>query len=141
MIYWLEAFKRLERLLEPHFSCGLSLIWTCEKPFSERRTKVSSTIIFRSGCFFANGGVIRTNDPLGQEKIVQIHHLLNDLVVLFNTHHMTKALNTLRAEGFQINEEDLAHISPYAQYGINLIGGYQVDLKRKLDPLALELST
>ena len=136
-----RGFQELGKAVRTTFFLRFISDMDLRKTIQRETNKSEQYNNFSKWLFFANGGVIRTNDPLGQEKIVQTHHLLNDLVVLFNTHHMTKSLNTLRAEGFQINEEDLAHISPYAQYGINLIGGYQVDLKRKLDPLALELST
>lgn len=94
---------------------------------------------FSGWLFFGNGVVIRHNDLFDQEKILKYHHLVSNLVVLFNGHHMTKALESLKQEGYSIILEDLKHISPYNGYGINLLGSYQPDLKKKLEPMALTL--
>ena len=102
---------------------------------SRETNKVEQYHEFLQWITFGNGGIIRSNDPIEQEKMIQYQHLVSDLVVLYNTHHMTKAINALRQEQYQIVEEDLAHISPYNRYGLRLIGDYRVDIERKLEPL------
>ena len=95
--------------------------------------------------YFDTDPAIKLNDPEGlswvlqQEKIIKYHHLVTALVVLFNTHHMTKALASLKKEGFPIIKDDLKHLSPYHKFGINLLGNYQPDLKRNLEPIATTL--
>lgn len=84
---------------------------------------------------FGNNGTVRSNNPIDQEKMIQYRHLVSDLVILYNTHHMTKSINALRDEGYPIVDEDLAHISPYNLYGLRLIGDYRVDVKRELEPM------
>lgn len=94
---------------------------------------------FLDWLFFGNGGVIRENNRFNQEKIVKYHHLVSALVVLFNTHHMTKALESLRKNGFPINKDDVKHLSPYHTSGINLLGNYHPDLSKPLEPIKTEL--
>ena len=79
--------------------------------------------------------MLRSNDPVDQEKLIQYQHLVSDLVILYNTHHMTKAINSLREEGYPLVEEDLEHISPYNLYGLRLIGDYRVDIQREMEPM------
>ena len=79
--------------------------------------------------------MLRSNDPVDQEKLIQYQHLVSDLVILYNTHHMTKAINSLREEGYPLVEEDLEHISPYNLCGLRLIGDYRVDIQRELEPM------
>lgn len=102
---------------------------------SRETNKVEQYHEFLQWITFGNGGTIRSNDSIEQEKIIQYQHLVSDLVILYNTHHMTKAINALRQEKYTIIEEDLVHISPYNRYGLRLIGDYRVDIKRELEPL------
>ncbi|MCP4256875.1 MAG: Tn3 family transposase [Ketobacter sp.] len=95
---------------------------------------------FMDWLFFGNGGIIRENDRIEQDKIIKYHHLVSSLVVLYNTHHMTKALDKLREENFSINMEDVKHLSPYMKSGINLLGNYHPDLKKRLEPIMTELA-
>jgi len=134
-----RGFQELGKAIRTVFFLRFISDMDLRKTIQRETNKSEQYNDFSKWLFFANGGVITSNDPFAQEKTVQIHHLVNDLVILFNTHHMTKALNELRAEGYEVNKEDLAHISPYAHYNINLIGGYHVDLKRKLGPLITDL--
>ena len=49
--------------------------------------------------------------------------------MLYNVHHMGKALENLKQEGFPLIEEDIKHLSPYQKFAINLLGYYQLNLK------------
>ena len=60
--------------------------------------------------------------------------------MLYNTHHMSKALDKLREEGLDINLEDLKHLSSYGKSGVNLFGDYHPDLKKRLEPIMTELA-
>ena len=77
--------------------------------------------------------------PLEQEKIVQYNHLVSDLVILYNTYHLTRILSDLKKEGYPVVKEDLAHISPFHNYGINLLGSYNLDVERDLEEIASKL--
>lgn len=90
---------------------------------------------FSNWLFFGNNGVIRHNDRFEQEKIIKYHHLVSNLVMLYNVHHMGKALEKLKQEGFPLIEEDIKHLSPYQKFAINLLGYYQLNLNRPLEPI------
>lgn len=94
---------------------------------------------FSSWLFFGNGGVIRHNERFDQEKIIKYHHLVSSLVILFNSHHMSKILDKLKREGFPFSKEDIQHLSPYQKFGTNLYGQYHLDLEKVLEPIRKEL--
>ena len=54
--------------------------------------------------------------------------LLVDAVILWNTVHYQEALDGLRAEGYPVNGEDLAHLSPTRYAHVNPYGRYRFDL-------------
>jgi hypothetical protein len=49
-------------------------------------------------------------------------------VVLFNTRYMDAAVNQLRADGFDVRDEDVARLSPFVRHHINMLGRYSFQL-------------
>ncbi len=47
-----------------------------------------------------------------------------NVIVLWNTIYMDAALNQLRAEGFDVRDEDVARLSPLGFDHINMLGRY-----------------
>ncbi len=46
-------------------------------------------------------------------------------VVLFNTRHMDDAVTHLRADVFDVRDEDVARLSPFVRHHINMLGRYR----------------
>ena len=66
--------------------------------------------------------------------------LVLNIIVLRNTLYIDAALDQLRAEGFQVNQEDVARLSPLVFEHINMLGRYAFSvpdavLRGKLRPL------
>ena len=62
------------------------------------------------------------------------------MIVLWNTIYMEAALNQLRAEGFEVKDEDVARLSPLLHEHINMLGRYSFSVpeavaKGELRPL------
>ena len=62
------------------------------------------------------------------------------MIVLWNTSYMEAALNQLRADGFEVKNEDVARLSPLLHEHINMLGRYSFLVpdavaKGKLRPL------
>lgn len=53
--------------------------------------------------------------------------MLNALV-LFNTRYMDTAVTRLRADGFDVRDEDIARLSPFVRHHINMLGRYSFRL-------------
>ena len=64
----------------------------------------------------------------GQEDQLGSLGLVVNLVVLWNTVYMDAALNQLRAEGYEVKPEDVAHLSPLSFGHINMLGRYAFTL-------------
>jgi hypothetical protein len=48
--------------------------------------------------------------------------------VLFTTRYMDAAVSQLRADGFDVREEDVARLSPFVRHHVNMLGRYSFQL-------------
>lgn len=49
-------------------------------------------------------------------------------LVLFNTRYMDAAVTQLRADGSDVRDEDVARLSPFVRYHVNMLGRYSFQL-------------
>jgi TnpA family transposase len=77
---------------------------------------------------FGHDGVLADNDPEVQEQLVKFNELLANLVIYQFTLDITAAVNQLVAEGFEVDREDLAIVSPYQQGKLRRFGDWVLDL-------------
>ncbi|MFE5192016.1 Tn3 family transposase [Streptomyces sp. NPDC056628] len=73
---------------------------------------------------FGNRGIIADNDPIEQEKAMKFNALLTNAVIFHNALDIAEIVRQLLDEGWEIDPEDLAHISPYLTEHINRFGEY-----------------
>jgi TnpA family transposase len=78
--------------------------------------------------FFANEGHVRKRQPEEQTEQALCLNLLTDAVILWNTVRYGEILEELRSEGFPVNDEDVAHLSPTRYGHVNPYGRYRFDL-------------
>jgi len=78
--------------------------------------------------FHGKRGELRQRYRYGQEDQLGSLGLVVNLVVLWNTVYMDAALNQLRAEGYEVKPEDVAHLSPLSFGHINMLGRYAFTL-------------
>nr|WP_285441103.1 Tn3 family transposase [Streptomyces sp. ISL-21] len=52
----------------------------------------------------------------------------SDALVLFNTRYMDAAITRLRADGFEVRDEDVSRLSPFVRHHINILGRYSFQL-------------
>ncbi|MEV4530417.1 Tn3 family transposase [Streptosporangium sp. NPDC049304] len=86
--------------------------------------KVESFNRFSQWIGFGNRGVIADNDPTEQEKAMKFNALLTNAVIFHNALDIAEIVRQLLEEGWEIDPEDLAHISPYLTEHINRFGEY-----------------
>ena len=97
-----------------------TLARACCRIGEPRRSGVGSvTAAVRSSRAVTAGGM---EDQIGALGLV-----LNALV-LFNTRYMDAAVNQLRADGFDVRDEDVARLSPFVRHHINMLGRYSFQL-------------
>jgi hypothetical protein len=73
---------------------------------------------------FGNRGVITDNDPVEQEKAVKFNALLSNCLIFHNTLDIAQAARELQAEGWKVEAEDLAEVSPCLTEKITRFGEY-----------------
>ena len=74
--------------------------------------------------FHGKRGELRQRYREGQEDQLGALGLVVNVIVLWNTIYMDAALNQLRAEGFDVRDEDVARLSPLGFEHINMLGRY-----------------
>lgn len=62
-----------------------------------------------------------------EDQLGALGFVLNALV-LFNTRYMDAALEKLRADGFEVRDQDVARLSPFTRHHINMLGRYSFHL-------------
>ncbi|MEU0341326.1 Tn3 family transposase [Streptomyces bobili] len=86
--------------------------------------KVESFNRFSQWVGFGNQGVIADNDPVEQEKAMKFNALLTNAVIFHNALDIAEIVRQLLEEGWEIDPEDLAQVSPYLTEHIKRFGEY-----------------
>jgi Tn3 transposase DDE domain-containing protein len=76
----------------------------------------------------SGGGVLAGNDPGHHEKIVKFNEPLASCAIYSTTVDLTRAANTLTADGWHIDPGDLATITPYITTAIRRFGDWVLNL-------------
>ena len=78
--------------------------------------------------FHGRSGQLYQRYQDGMEDQLGALGLVLNAVVLFNTRYMDTAVNQLRADGFDVRDEDVARLSPFVRQHINMLGRYSFKL-------------
>ena len=78
--------------------------------------------------FHGKRGELRQRYREGQEDQLGALGLVVNAIILWNTLYMDAALDQLRAEGFDVRDEDVARLSPLGYEHINMLGRYAFTL-------------
>ncbi len=78
--------------------------------------------------FHGKNGQLYQNYHEGMEDQIGALGLVLNAIVLFNTRYMDAALTQLRADGFDVRDEDVARLSPFVRHHINMMGRYSFHL-------------
>ncbi len=102
--------------------------------------KGESLHALRDFLFVADKGVIRRKQEEAQTNQAGCLNLITNAVVVWNTMYMQAALDQLRTEGYPMQEDDLAHLSPARFEYVNPYGKYafpinEVSERQGLRPL------
>ena len=86
--------------------------------------KGESLHALREFLFVADKGVIRRKQEEAQTNQAMCLNLITNAVVVWNTVYMQAVLDSLRAEGNAVEEDDVAHLSPARFEHVNPYGKY-----------------
>ncbi|MFF8916221.1 Tn3 family transposase [Streptomyces sp. NPDC015032] len=64
----------------------------------------------------------------GMEDQIGALGLVLNALVLFTTRYMGAAVTQLRADGFDVRDEDVARLSPFVRHHVNMLGRHSCQL-------------
>ena len=67
------------------------------------------------------------------QKLVKWAHLAANLIILHNVNEMTRVLDELESEGYELSATAMAGLSPFRMGHLNRLGLMLVDLNRAAD--------
>jgi TnpA family transposase len=91
----------------------------------ERRHRLARAV------FHGRSGELRQKYREGQEDQLGALGLVVNIIVLWNTLYMNKAIEHLRATGIEVRDEDIERLTPLGYEYIRLIGRYDFTLRTK----------
>ncbi|RZL14715.1 MAG: hypothetical protein EOO62_04730, partial [Hymenobacter sp.] len=92
-------------------AAGAPIIWT----------RLHALCVF---LWLGNDRLIRRKQEEAQQEVVGALNLVTNLVVLWNTVYLQQVVQTLRAEGVEVRDEDLSRLLPARYKHINRLSKY-----------------
>jgi hypothetical protein len=95
---------------------------------------IESYNAFAKWLAFGGEGVIAENDPDEQQKRLRYNDLVASAVILHNVVDMSRILAQLKAEGYNVRDEDRNFLSPHLTGCIKRFGDYTVNMAKPPEP-------
>lgn len=131
-LYW--AFKELGNVVRTVFLLRYISDNAMRRQITVTTNKSENYHEFGDWAAFG-GEVLPVNDPVEQEKRVKYNDLVSNCIILKNVVDMTQALLHMYAEGYPVNSQTIARLSPYRTEHIRRFGMYWFDPdKIEVDP-------
>ena len=130
-----QAFRELGRVVRTTFLLDYISDMELREQITATTNKVEAYNGFSKWLFFGGDGVIADNDPEEQEKVIKYNDLVANAVIFQTVVDQTRILRMLKEEGFSINREDVATLSPYVTSHIKRFGDYIIDSNAIPEPI------
>lgn len=88
---------------------------------------------------FGDDGTITENDRLEQRKSVKYTHVVANCLIFYTVAQLSRALAQLHDEGYPLDPEAVAALSPYRTAHLDRFGHYTLDLTQMPEPLEYDL--
>ncbi|WP_373538752.1 Tn3 family transposase [Chamaesiphon sp.] len=88
---------------------------------------------------FGGEGVITSNNREEQRKMIRYNHLVANCLIFYNVFEISRILNELRQEGYPLDTDAVATLSPYWTQHVNRFGVYDLNLDRCPPPIDYDL--
>lgn len=129
-----RAFRELGRVVRTLFLLRYISESDLRQTIRAETTKIESHNDFLDWINFG-GTVIKSGDPVEQEKQVKYTSLIANAIMLHNTVDLTNVLADMAAEGMTTTPELIASLSPTIRDQIRRFGRYDVDMNEQPPPL------
>jgi TnpA family transposase len=124
-----RALQEYGRLIKTLFILRYLESEDYRRQINAQLNKGESLHALREFLFVADKGVIRRKQEEAQTNQAMCLNLITNAVVVWNTVYMQAVLDSLRAEGRSIEEDDVAHLSPARFEHVNPYGKYVFPLE------------
>lgn len=129
-----KAFSELGRVERTMFLLEYMADTTMRQHIRAETTKVEAYHAFTDWLAFG-GPILRSGDPVEQEKRIKYRDLVANVVMLQNVVDMTNVLHDLQRDGVLITPELVAGLSPYLTEHLKRFGHYSLDMEAPPEPL------
>ncbi len=129
-----KAFRELGRVVRTLFLLRYISETDFRQTIRAETTKIESCNAFLDWVGFG-GTVIKSGDPVEQNKQIKYMNLVATAIVLHNVVDMTDILENLVAEGHPITRKHIACLSPYTREHIRRFGQYSLEMEEVPEPL------
>ena len=103
-----------------------------QKRITVQLNKGEALHALRRDVFIANQGRIRQRHQEDQLNQAACLNLVVNAITVWNTVYMQAAIEQLQSEGYELNEDDVKHLSPARSEHINMYGKYYFNIEEGL---------
>jgi hypothetical protein len=128
------AFRELGRVERTLFLLGYISDPQIRRTIRAETTKIESFNDFLDWITFG-GPVIKSGDPVEQEKQLKYASLVANAIMLSNVANLSQVISNMAADGAKVTPELVAPTSPYIRKHIRRFGKYDLDMDDLPDPL------
>ena len=128
----IRAMQEYGRLIKTNFILRYLCDPELRRQIHRQLNKGETLHSLRRYLMVAHEGQIRKRYPDDQLNQAHCLNLVTNAVVVWNTVYMWEAIEQLKREGRQIDEEDLKHLSPARHEHINVYGRYFFPVKEEM---------
>ena len=129
-----RAFRELGRVERTLFLLRFVSSAAARRTIRAETTKIEAYNDFLDWVTFG-GPVVKSGDPVEQEKQLKYASLVANAVMLSNVADLTQALSDMARDGHPVTPELVASTSPYMRRHLLRFGKYTLDMDRLPDPL------
>jgi TnpA family transposase len=128
------AFRELGRVVRTGFLLRYLSDADLRQTIQAATNKSEAFNRFIRWVFFGGEGPIASNNRTLQRKRIKYSHLIANCLIFHNVHAQTRILHQLVQEGYPIDEDILARLSPYLTAHVNRFGHYILNFQRQVPP-------
>ena len=125
-----KAFRELGRVIRTIFLLEYISQPKFRREITAMTNKVEAYQGFAKWFFFGGDSIINTNDREEMEKRIKYNDLVANAVIFHNVVDLTNILQQLKREGYLLDKDDVAALSPYLTSQIKRFGDYLVDFSQ-----------
>jgi TnpA family transposase len=128
------AFRELGRVVRTEFLLRYLSDADLRQTIQAATNKSEAFNRFLRWVFFGGEGLIASNNRTLQRKRIKYSHLIANCLIFHNVHAQTRILYQLIQEGYAVDENILARLSPYLTAHVNRFGHYILNFQRQVPP-------